>query len=137
MYSHSLQVFSFIITYKEPKKMNITDDISNPAKINQQTFFLESHQKLNSNSRPSSAEKNTGCFKDMLQRAKNVELNKINSVNKPQEIWKSLKIDTIRTSYTRMAEQLFPLQNRENINFNVIRRNCVYIVSIFNDFQIS
>ena len=112
--------------------MNITDDISNPAKINQQTFFLESHQKLNSNSRPSPAEKNTGCFKDMLQSAKNVELNKINSVNKPQEIWKSLKIDTIRTSYTRMAEQLFSFNNKENINLNLSRGSSVYTDNSFS-----
>lgn len=68
----------------------------------------------------------------MLQRVKNIELNKLNSVNKSQEIWKSLKIDTIRTSYTRMAEQLFPVHNRENINFNVIRRNCIYIDNSFS-----
>lgn len=35
--------------------MNITDNISNPAKINQQAFLLESHQKLNPNVRPSPA----------------------------------------------------------------------------------
>lgn len=106
--------------------MNITDNISNPAKINQQSFFLESHQKLNSNTRPSPAEKNTGCFKDMLQRAKNIELNKVNSVSKTQEIWKSLKIDNIRTSYSRMAEQLFPVQNEENLNFEVAQNYSIY-----------
>ena len=112
--------------------MNITDAISNPAKINQQTFFLESHQKLNSNTRPSPAEKNTGCFKDMLQRAKNVELNKINSVNKPQEIWKSLKIDTIRTSYTRMAEQLFSYNNKEKSNLTPSRGISAYTANSFS-----
>ena len=112
--------------------MNITDAISNPAKINQQTFFLESHQKLNSNTRPSAAEKNTGCFKDMLQRAKNVELNKINSVNKPQEIWKSLKIDTIRTSYTRMAEQLFSYNNKEKSNLTPSRGISAYTANSFS-----
>ncbi len=112
--------------------MNITDNISNPAKINQQAFFLESHQKLNPNARPSPAEKNTGCFTDMLQRAKNVELKKINSVNKSQEIWKSLKIDTIRTSYTRMAEQLFSFNNKENINLNLLRSISVYTDNSFS-----
>ena len=105
--------------------------ISNNPIIHQASF-CNTHQQLKSDFRPKEAEKNTGCFKDMLQRVKNIELNKLNSVNKSQEIWKSLKIDTIRTSYARMAEQLFPVQNSENINFNVIRRNSVYIDNSFS-----
>lgn len=105
--------------------------ISNNTIIHQASF-CNTHQQLKSDFRPKEAEKNTGCFKDMLQRVKNIELNKLNSVNKSQEIWKSLKIDTIRTSYARMAEQLFPVQNSENINFNVIRRNSVYIDNSFS-----
>lgn len=68
----------------------------------------------------------------MLQRAKNVEFNKINSVNKSQEICKSLKIDTIRTSYTRMAEQLFSFNNKENINLNLLRSISVYTDNSFS-----
>lgn len=105
---------------------------NNPNLIIHQASFSNTHQQLKSDLRPKATEKNTGCFRDMLQRVKNIELNKLNSVNKSQEIWKSLKIDTIRTSYTRMAEQLFPVHNRENINFNVIRRNCVYIDNSFS-----
>lgn len=105
---------------------------NNPNLIIHQASFCNTHQQLKSDLRPKAAEKNTGCFRDMLQRVKNIELNKLNSVNKSQEIWKSLKIDTIRTSYTRMAEQLFPVHNRENINFNVIRRNSVYIDNSFS-----
>ena len=105
--------------------------ISNNPIIHQASF-CNTHQQLKSDFRPKEAEKNTGCFRDILQRVKNIELNKLNSVNKSQEIWKSLKIDTIRTSYARMAEQLFPVQNSDNINFNVIRRNSVYIDNSFS-----
>lgn len=103
--------------------------ISNNTIIHQASF-CNTHQQLKSDFRPKEAEKNTGCFKDMLQRAKNIELNKLNSVNKSQEIWKSLKIDTIRTSYARMAEQLFPVHNRENIDF--IRRTSAYTDNSFS-----
>ena len=92
---------------------------NNPNLIIHQASFSNTHQQLKSDLRPKAAEKNTGCFRDMLQRVKNIELNKLNSVNKSQEIWKSLKIDTIRTSYTRMAEQLFPVQNKEPFKFSV------------------
>ena len=95
-----------------------------------QVSFDNIHQQLKADLRPKAAEKNTGCFRDMLQRAKNVELSKINSVNKPQEIWKSLKIDSIRTSYSRMSEQLFPVHNRENIDF--IRRTSAYTDNSFS-----
>lgn len=103
--------------------------ISNNTIIHQASF-CNTHQQLKSDFRPKEAEKNTGCFKDMLQRAKNIELNKLNSVNKSQEIWKSLKIDTIRTSYARMVEQLFPVHNRENIDF--IRRTSAYTDNSFS-----
>ncbi len=105
---------------------------NNPNIIFHQASFSNTHQQLKTDLRPKATEKNTGCFRDMLQRVKNIELNKLNSVSKSQEIWKSLKIDIIRTSYTRMAEQLFPVHNRENINFNVIRRNSVYIDNSFS-----
>lgn len=103
--------------------------ISNNSIIHQASL-CNTHQQLKSDFRPKEAEKNTGCFRDMLQRAKNIELNKLNSVNKSQEIWKSLKIDTIRTSYARMAEQLFPVHNRENIDF--IRRTSAYTDNSFS-----
>lgn len=103
--------------------------ISNNPIIHQASF-CNTHQQLKADLRPKAAEKNTGCFRDMLQRAKNVELSKINSVNKPQEIWKSLKIDSIRTSYSRMSEQLFPVHNRENIDF--IRRTSAYTDNSFS-----
>lgn len=64
----------------------------------------------------------------MLQRAKNIQLNKVDSVSKTQKIWKSLKIDTIRTSYSRMAEQLFSFQSIENkdLNLNSLRGSSFY-----------
>lgn len=99
--------------------MNITEITGNPNVIINQSTFGATHQKLNPDCRPNAAEKNTGCFKDMLQRAKNIELNKLNSVNKTEKIWNSLKIDKVRTSYSRMAEQLFPVQNKESFKFSV------------------
>ena len=99
--------------------------ISNNPIIHQASF-CNTHQQLKSDFRPKEAEKNTGCFRDMLQRVKNIELNKLNSVNKSQEIWKSLKIDKIRTSYTRMAEQLFSFQSIENTNLNSLRGSSFY-----------
>lgn len=105
---------------------------NNPNLIIHQASFSNTHQQLKSDLRPKATEKNTGCFRDMLQRVKNIELNKLNSVNKSQEIWKSLKIDTIRTSYARMAEQLFPLKNKENINLNLSSGSSVYTDNSFS-----
>ena len=105
--------------------------ISNNPIIHQASF-CNTHQQLKSDLRPKATEKNTGCFRDMLQRVKNIELNKLNSVNKSQEIWKSLKIDTIGTSYTRMAEQLFSLNNKENISLNHSRRISAYKENSFS-----
>lgn len=105
---------------------------NNPNLIIHQASFSNTHQQLKSDLRPKAAEKNTDCFRDMLQRVKNIELNKLNSVNKSQEIWKSLKIDTIRTSYTRMAEQLFSLNNKENISLNHSRRISAYKENSFS-----
>ena len=105
---------------------------NNPNLIIHQASFRNTHQQLKSDLRPKATEKNTGCFRDMLQRVKNIELNKLNSVNKSQEIWKSLKIDTIRTSYARMAEQLFPLNNKENISLNLSRRISAYKENSFS-----
>lgn len=100
-------------------------------------IISNTHQQLKSDLRPKATEKNTGCFRDMLQRVKNIELNKLNSVNKSQEIWKSLKIDTIRTSYTRMAEQLFSFQSIENkdLNLNSLRGSSFYNEIVSNPFS--
>lgn len=106
--------------------MNISDIKNNPIKINQQLSIFEDHTKLNKNTKPTSAQINTGCFADMVQKAKDIQLNKITSINKSQEIWKSLKIDNIRTSYSRMAEQLFPVQNEENLNFKGTQNYSIY-----------
>lgn len=54
--------------------MTITEITGNPNVIINQSTFGATHQKLNPDCRPSAAEKNTGCFKDMLQRAKNINL---------------------------------------------------------------
>ena len=105
---------------------------NNPNLIIHQASFSNTHHQLKSDLRPKAAEKNTGCFRDMLQRVKNIELNKLNSVSKSQEIWKSLKIDTIRTSYTRMAEQLFSLNNKENNSLNHSRRISAYKENSFS-----
>ena len=50
---------------------------NNPNLIIHQASFSNTHHQLKSDLRPKAAEKNTGCFRDMLQRVKNIELNKL------------------------------------------------------------
>ena len=98
--------------------MNIIEIFGDPnqnQKIHR-SCFLETHHKIKSTDRPKASEVNTCSFTDVIQRAKNIELNKLNSVNKIQEIRKTVKTQRIITSYSKLPDVKLPVKIENSFN---------------------
>lgn len=100
--------------------------MDNSIVTNMQASVFENHVELNKSMKPSSTEKNSGCFYDMIQKANDIQLNKVTSIDKLQKIQEPLGINRTQMSYLRKAEQMALKEYKADFNFSAFRGSTVY-----------